>query len=65
MSALHYGRVEAAADATGRLVYTGTAVEHPLPGWAKPPAGAAITNLIPAQRRAAVAARTAQEGALR
>lgn len=51
MSALHYGRAEAAANTTGRLVYTTVAAEQPLPGWPATPTTATVTRLIPAQRR--------------
>lgn len=53
MSAPLSGRFEVATNPAGRLVYTANAVEHPLPGWPAPSAGATVTGLIPAQRKPA------------
>lgn len=50
MSALHHGYAQAAPDATGHLVYTGTSVEYAVPGWTRP-TSAQVPVFIPAQRR--------------
>lgn len=50
MSALHHGYAQAAPDATGRMVYTGTSAEYAVPGWTRP-ASAQVPVFIPAQRR--------------
>lgn len=50
MSAIHHGYAHAVPNATGRMVYTGTSVEHAVPGWTRP-ASAQVPVLIPAQRR--------------